>query len=378
MRKLLLGLFLLAVAPATAQAYSHYECMGKKITQSGSTITFQAAKNSFPEGGSRQEALNTVRSRWNKNPGRITLNDIQYGKTVGTKNDQDEIWYSNSESVMSGFNAVAKLDFQCYWWFGVHTKIKEVDVVLDNDDVDWSSSNNKDNKWPYGGSRFPARTALMHEIGHAVGLYHTNSTYNIMGSDATHVNANGSKIRSYVGEDGGHGAVFLYGATSSSNREDVSVSHWKYGDKSGEYSRHIRTGIFNPNQGNELQSSTQGGEPRYHVAAGAKILAEFTYENNGKNEKNPKIRFYISDNDKITTADDTIPFSTRTLTLKRNKVYTTKHEVRLPCDFDIGDQAYLGVIINFDDGVSEFTADNNATYTKLRFVNKLNFCKNNI
>ena len=76
-----------------------------------------------------------------------------------------------------------------------------------------------------------------------LGLAHSKSSYQIMGNDVTHIHANGNTTRAYFGEDAGDGAVFLYGEEEH-DVEDVSLSHWKYGGYSGEYSTHVRTQMY--------------------------------------------------------------------------------------------------------------------------------------
>jgi hypothetical protein len=121
-----------------------------------------------------------------------------------------------------------------------------------------------------------------------------------MGTDWTHIHANGSTARSYLGEDAANGAVYLYGTTTAV-AEDLALTHWKYLGTSGEYSTHQKTRVYT-NTGGSLPTFTVSGETGYYVSKGQVVRFELTYENNGKNtQSSSDVRYYVSTNDTIST-----------------------------------------------------------------------------
>lgn len=80
------------------------------------------------------------------------------------------------------------------------------------------------------------------------------------------------------------------------------------------------------------------------------------------------VAWYISTNSNITTHDKRI--RTRTMTLNRGKAYTTEHTVTIPSSgYEVDDELYLGVIVDYTGKISEFSNFNNATYLPILIVN---------
>jgi hypothetical protein len=194
-----------------------------------------------------------------------------------------------------------------------------------------------------------------------------------MGEDWDHIHANNGKVRSYVGEDAGDGEVFLYGQTNNTYKNDLGVSHWKYGGKDEddpEYSEHIRTKLYNQFGSGVINSNSFEGVRRYEVLAGQTYKVQFTYENNGYyNKSNIKVGYYISTNGYITTYDRLI--KTRTMTLNRNDPWTDKYTVTIPHDLVVDQTYWLGVIVDYTKNIAEFSNVNNATYIPIEIIGTL-------
>ena len=358
----------LAVAVCSANfafGYSYYACDGTKVNWDSDTVTIRAGATTFGEGDPYRSALVWVISRINKNPSDFEFN-LSYGDTsLGRSNNQNEIWASTNSDYLQDdetgdwYPAVAWVRMEC----GANPRIVEADVVF-NADRTWTSGTSKSSMTQYGGGARPFRTTAMHELGHAFGLAHVNSEYNIMGQDTNHLHTNSSEASAYLGEDASHGAVFLYGADSSSP-EDVGVVHWRYLGADGEYSTHERTDILD-SSGSLLSSTTVDDEPFFRVDNGETIQVQFTYENNGTTtHSSVDIGFYLSENDAITTSDDHLV--TRSVgNLGRGNVYTTYHTVTLPSDLQPLTDYYIGAIIDESESISEEFESNNATYIGLR------------
>lgn len=359
----LVALLLSLVVATQGHAFSYSTCLGEKIKWDSTTVTVRANAVSFPEGEWRN-ALQSAVSRFNLNPSRFRYNMTIETGSVGRDNGQNEIWGSDDADVLKGAPAIAYTWWTCYWFFGDHVEMDEVDVIFEyGSPWIWSSSESKSTLMRYGGSGRPFRTTAIHELGHGLKLNHVNSEYNVMGIDFEHIHVNGSLAHAYIGEDTSDGAVFLYG-TSSPAREDVAVVHWKYSGASGEYSDHTKTQLYNTD-GIVLPSFTDAGETRYRVTPGRRVRAEFTYENNGANtQSNVRVGFYISTNNFISTADQRI--GGMTLTLGRDNVYTTWTTLTIPATMERDRNYWLGAIIDETGGISEITEWNNATYIPIR------------
>ncbi|WP_293119335.1 CARDB domain-containing protein [Moorena sp. SIO4G3] len=337
-----------------ASAYQVLKCNGKTVKWQSSKIPvrMRSASVSFPSGAWRNALIEAVNS-WNRNPSKFSFSLSHNDSSVRRQNGQNEIWFTSDDNLLNGAPAWA------YWWFNC-PNITEVDIVFDNR-VSYTTSTSKSVLWPYGGSSRPFQTTAMHELGHALILLHENRYYNIMGQDWDHIHANGSTARAYAGEDASHGAVFLYGVRSP-QRQDVAVVHWKRSGSSGEYSTHRRTQMYN-SSGSLLSSFTSSGEPVYRVNKGQRVQVEFTYENNGASTQNPRVGFYISTNNIISTLDTKIgdvPY-----TLGRNTPYTARNSVTIPSNLTPG-RYYIGAIVDNNNSIGEINETNNATYIAIQ------------
>ena len=311
------------------------------------TANIRYSAVSFPAGSAWTNALDDVIDIWNDNPSNFNFTTQMNDNNVWTGNSQNETWFAAGDASTPPAECVS------WWWpwgcFG------ETDVIFYND-VSYTTSSNRSSLTPYGGSNRPFQTTAMHEFGHALGLRHENDEYNIMGQDWDHINVNDETAQAYYGEDGGDGAVGLYG-TNGGAGQDVSVAAWEWSGRSGEYSTHRATRMFDTGGSHISRSGTVDGQRRYIVSDGQTVQVEFSYENNGRSTQTPEVGFYVSTNNNITTWDDLI--ATRTPTIGRNSVYTRTYTVTLPSGLDTYDDYWLGAMIDHDNSIGEFNGSNN-------------------
>ncbi len=347
---------LVAGIGSAADAYSYVHCGNKDnpLKVEGRQIRYGAASAGFPAGHPAQDALVRATQRWNKGPGDFEFLEPSFGDDYHRKNNgDDEIWFTNKQSLLDGSPARAFTRRTCLGG------IKESDIVFDAG-VAWSFTDTRSSKEKYGGSLSDWNTTALHEMGHSLGLKHVNGEYNIMGSDQTHTHANSNEVRANVGEDAGHGEAFMYGK-GPGNVTDVGVSHWKYSGVNGEYSHHERTKMYNVSNGKYPPNIDFDGMRQYRVNRGSAYNVEFTYENNGfSTQNNVKLGFYVSTDNRITTMDRLV--TTRTLdSLAVGNVLTDPTTITIPNDLVKGMNYWLGVIIDSDGAIAE-NDELNATF----------------
>lgn len=348
----LVGAAILACGSGEASAYTWIKCGSTNVKWSSNVYAARASTGGFPAGPWRN-ALASVVGHWNANPSNLGYSISYNDSSVGLGNGQSEVWWD------SGFGAPAAM----FPWINMSTcRFTEADIKFDNT-VAYTTSTSKSALISYGGASRPFQTTAMHEFGHAGGLAHTATTYNIMGSDWTHIHANGGTATAYHGEDAAAGMVAVYGLWAA-GPQDLGVVHWRWVGSSGQYSTHNRTRIFNCS-GTELPKVAGTAEPVYRVSKGQCVRLELSYENMGRTSPlSPTVGYYLSSNDSITTADTFL--GSNVPSLGRGQVLTTPTTLTVPSSLVSGSNYWLGAIIDRTNAISEKSEANNASYIGLR------------
>lgn len=362
---ILLGALALFMATGSAEAYRYRTCGTTPLKFGTNNVPIYASTNSFPTGVWWNGMVNSI-AQFNRNPSNqfYTLNSTT---SVSRGNGRNETWGSTDQSVLQGAPAIAYS-----WWTCSGTpRMTEGDVIFDYTNTaanpfEWTPTGTSSTLIRYGGNKRLLQGTATHEFGHAIGLLHVNTTYNVMGSDFTHVYSNAGSTRAYIGEDAGRGAAFLYGVWANAP-QDVGVSHWRYLGASGEYSTHQRVRLFNVSTGALLPAATVGGEPGYVVKRGQAVRAEFTYENLGRaSVTGVAARYVISTNNFISTSDLTLGSGVWNLTpdVVANPLVTLTVPASTPANTD----RWLGIIMDPLNALAEGDEGNNATYIPIRVV----------
>ncbi|MDR7090091.1 CARDB domain-containing protein [Cellvibrio fibrivorans] len=355
---LISSLIVLLAQPALSASW--LECdgdSGKKLRWGGNSTS--ARINTISFNGSNLTAVQRGINATNANPSPFVVNATTETGGVSRGNGQNEI-YANSISPPG----VAQMNYHCYWFFGWHYGLDEVDIVLDSDRT-WTSSTAKSSNFTYTGSARPIDSVITHEAGHFLGLMHVNWEYNVMGDSWRHHHTNGTTANIYFGEDASHGSRVLYG-NQSSTFNDVSVAHWRRTGADGEYSSHDRVRVRNSANTATLTGITIAGEPGFRVTRGTTVRPEFTLENNGKTtQSNISFGIYVSNNDFISTGDRRLGGGTFG-SLSPDDVHTTTIPVFIPSDLTVGQNYWIGIIIDENNDISETNGDNNMAYIPIR------------
>ena len=345
------------LVPQSGFAYRYWQCDGDKITWDSNPDKLRAAEVTFPSGDAYRTALGEVVSQFNLNPSRFDF-DLEYDERyVRVGGSQSEVWGTNDADDHAGHDALTWLYMTC-------REIRVMDIVF-NASSPFTSGTDKSIIDRYGGTAISFRAVLMHELGHALGLYHEGREYNLMGQGREHLHVNFGYADAYFGEDASDGAVFLYGTTDSTN-EDVGVVHWKFDYEVawdyGNYSEHTRTDLSSPEY--YLTTWIEYGEPVSMVVAGYTLDVEFTLENNGKTrQRSVDVGYYLSTNEWITATSDR-RLGGFVADLGRNQVWTTTRSMTIPDDVRSGRYYYLGVVVDENDEITEVDESNNATYIR--------------
>lgn len=294
--------------------------------------------------------------------GQLSMSVVTGDNSVGFDNGQSEIWWAGSVIVGGTERPAAATAYA-----SCSKGITEMDVRFNNT-WKWDLTQNLSNLTGIGGSKRSYRGVALHEIGHVIGLGHVTDTYSIMGSDTLHVHFEGDKGRHYFGEDSTRGATVLYGSSPIQQAllNDLSVTSFRHtGSKNG-YSTHGPVRIFNSSDDVLTTFTDTNGVLGYRVNKGQAVKVEFGYENLGYAfQNNVRMRYYISTNNVISTGDRLISTQTN-MQFASDVVSYWQKSLTIPSDLTSGNIYYLGVIIDYADGSSDFRSANNTSYIPIR------------
>lgn len=250
------------------------------------------------------------------------------------------------------------------------TKRVESDIFFDAW-VMWDFDYKSTDTYEYGGGERPLATTAMHEFGHAMGLEHENSIYNIMGTDFEYMTTNGTSYSVRLGEDGTAGLKKNY--TSATGYEDLAVSHWMYSDADcytysvgwelktvcSAYSDHMRTRMFD-SRGAELAVTWSADEPTYWTSKSTRIKVEVTVENNGSSSQTSNLKMLICPTSTVSSSCTTL--TTTSVTETPDAPNLRSQWITMPSTVKIGETWYIGAWIDSSKSLTETDETNNFTY----------------
>jgi hypothetical protein len=342
----------------------------------------------IPEGSPQYFAVLEAIERMNLNPGnfRYVFGGMD-NDGVAVNNGESEIWMKDLGSVFSNNSAIEESDSD----YSPTCTATESDIIINThyrmqrpptDSNKFEYSHNKSQLFAYGGSNAHFVSTVMHELGHSAGLHHEGDVLNLMGGNNLLV-ANGESVEPYLGEDAAVGLIALFGLSEDA-QEDVSVSHWRYGDKivakdGSVFSLHHRTGLFNeknielemdcpylnPDLNGPLIASCP--EPTYKVHKGQAVKLELTFENAGKTTPLAITATYYLSTDAMIDDNDML-LKSKTYSIKRDSHPSTiTSGLAIPNSVISNQNYWLGCLVKpANPFLKESNEKNNATYVGIK------------
>jgi hypothetical protein len=304
-----------------AEGYTYYRCdSGIPLRWSGTLLFPMAAmginRADFPAGSAWDARLQTAMSRWNSVRGSdftflvgSDTNGVRYGNGV------NEI-YTDVSGFPAGVLAVTKIrarssDSRC--------EFAEADIVF-NWNVTWDT-NAYSYQSPYG-PRYSFEGTALHELGHALGLDHMNSTLAVMNAIYPFGGPLGAVKEWHPLGDDRLGARALY--PDSTSESDLAMSPLK---------------LIGPGTSILVSSPTS-------AARGSSITIEYTVTNLGTSSQTFDVGFYLSGNSNISTIDRLLGTTVGTA-LVAGRTRTYSRTLTIPTSVTPGTY-HLGLIVDPD------------------------------
>ncbi len=320
---------LLTLAASAAHAATWLECEGNKIKWNNGWTNMYISTTSFPAGSTWDADLQNAMWHWNNVKG-AGFNFYVGRDTDGSHakdNGVNEIYLHGSE--VGSALAVTFSRYHCYWLFGYQYGRDEADIAF-NSNLGWNTG-----KLNYAnlGSPYNFELVALHELGHALGLGHSDGVQATMNSYYANGGplGNGKEVDPLPDDRGGVRALYPDGTTEA----DVAGSPLR------------RTG-----SGTTGLVSSPGS-----AARGSSVSIGYTFGNLGTSTATFNIGFYLSTNATITTADRLLGSNTGAWA-SPGAIGSYSRTLTIPADIAPGTY-YLGFLVDKDGQIGEANEGNN-------------------
>lgn len=316
---------------APSWAASYFSCGGEPRTWESDRVNFYVRTGSFPDNSADRRSLDRAVAAWNSNsPGnRFRFATYSHaGNAYRSGDGYNSILATNDFGWSTGTLAATLIRFQTCAWF-YDGSIVETDILF-NPNVAWNKSTR-----PRAGQLGTSMTLVAtHELGHAMGLAHSDWLPATMNSFHPNGGPLGNRDDPDPHADDAYGARLLYNDFWAS-ATDVSATAYRLGGLG--VSREI-----------PAPSSARRG---------SRVTFQYTVGNRGRYPLvNLPVNFYLSTNRWISTADRLI--GQTAVTLSPGAEITRTVTFTVPWSVARG-YYYLGWVADPTNALYESDEDNN-------------------
>lgn len=320
---------LLALSFTSAQAASWRTCEGAALKWNGNRADMFISTTSFPAGSSWDSALQNAMWHWNNVKG-AGFNFFVGRDTDGSSspdNGRNEVYFNASHTGTA--LAVTRTRYHCYWLFGWQRGIDETDIAF-NTSLGWNTGAVN---YASLGSPFHFESVALHELGHALGLLHSDGVLATMNSFYPNGGSLGQFKEIDPLPDDRLGVRSLY--PDGTTETDIAGSAFQ------------RTG-----------SGTSGlvASPA-SAARGSTINIGVSIANLGTSTRSFNIGFYLSSDNFISTGDRLLGTNTGA-SVSSGGVLTFTRSLSIPANVAPGTYT-LGFIVDNNGAVAEANEGNN-------------------
>lgn len=320
---------LAGLAAPAAHAASWLNCGGNAIKWNSHRTTMAISTSSFPAGSAWDGDLQNAMWHWNHVKG-SGFNFFVARDTDGTSssgNGVNEVYFNAAQAGTA--LAVTRSRYHCYWLFGWQRGLDEADIAF-NTNLSWNTGVVN---YAALNSPFHFESVSLHELGHALGLQHSDNVMATMNSFYPNGGSLGHAKEIDPLPDDRAGARAIY--PDSTTETDIAGSAF------------LRTG-----------SGTSGlvSSPTW-AYRGNSVTISLSVPNLSTASKTFNIGFYLSTNDFISTSDRLLGTNTGA-SVSAGGVLTFSRTLTIPANVAPGTYT-LGFLVDNNGALGEANEVNN-------------------
>lgn len=338
-RRLLAIVAALISLPSIASAYRYNTCNRTPYAWDRDDVDFEIMTCSAPRGSQKAADLLYGMQEWNAVQSMEDVFDPEWSEAacvVRTGNRRNEVGFVDGAAIDGALGLTLRRYSGACWSWSRNIDIVEADVFINGD-----AALEEGNPAECNRKRVGQRTTIIHELGHALGLNHEpNQMALMMPTDGE---------GKYCGQ-----------YTISPHPDDASGGRALYG--TGDRSRDLAASEFR-HVGNDRVATNSDGTIR-SLCPGQRHLVHWSVSNLGTVDETYNVRWYLSRNTNITTADRVIATNVGAV---QNAGYfsTWQRLITIPRTVPPGTY-YLGHLVDYDQRIWERRGGNNSTYMASR------------